>query len=760
MMKFLILKRAPLQIELEVFTAVQEVGGGGGGLGQEKFQLDDLIDFMTDRERVVWEYGWKCDDKGKEVENSASIFEFEKSDTNDDSSEGTGNPYFSKKIILFNKNSVRKENNKVKVNGIEKHWIRCRVLKDPFYTELEQFEIGRFPLIHGIIAKVFIDGTFAEKPGEGVSDGTIGGNGAGNGIDNGGGNSADHGSVVPDKLFYKDVPIDVLNDAEKYPFGKQPFTYDIFYIGSNDCFSKKNADITITFEGFNAVHFMGNLPPIDGKNSPILSWEYWNGKGWDLIKVDPNAITANSLKFRCPIDISPTNIHGFENYWIRVRITSGDYGKGDVTITSKQPEPPDISKQTVTWNTDVIKPPKFTKILIGINYNEVTPANLGGGSGSLQENEILDESNKFVSPFCMTFNNLNYKVFTDQNNKIISPFIPFTKFLDYEDNLSVRANRDHSEKKPLEILTSPSLNFYTKKLEQITHNNCNAYFGFNGKLESGPYHLYFSIIENKEVPEHIQKGLNFYYCGDSGWKRLFVKDGTNYFTQRGTIKLFLPSDFKKQHLFGKDLFWIKVEDTNNLFDSKFNVIPNIRGIYLNTAVCTNSSLIRDELITVEENDGTDFAKYRVYNKPILSFAENVTFENGNGDNVDGEVDGDGDDGNGQPYQSAEEVWVREKQKLSLTDRNFLQNNKRLIEGKDPLGNILETWVKWSDAESVTVDSVTRNAAATYRNYSLDRIEGLITLGPAFESSLKSIILYDYKKGGKISYKECFWRQQI
>ena len=38
----------------------------------------------------------------------------------------------------------------------------------------------------------------------------------------------------------------------------------------------------------------------------------------------------DELNFLCPDDIDIFSVNGNENYWIRARLVSGDYGKGKI----------------------------------------------------------------------------------------------------------------------------------------------------------------------------------------------------------------------------------------------------------------------------------------------------------------------------------------------------------------------------------------------------------------------------------------------
>lgn len=97
-----------------------------------------------------------------------------------------------------------------------------------------------------------------------------------------------------DALFHNNTPLD--SKKSFYPFGHIPQVNDSFYIASSEAFSKKGFQIEVS--GLST----------DSNN---LSWEYWNGASWKSL---------DGQSFKCPNDISPTNVNGEENYWIRVRL--------------------------------------------------------------------------------------------------------------------------------------------------------------------------------------------------------------------------------------------------------------------------------------------------------------------------------------------------------------------------------------------------------------------------------------------------------
>ncbi len=148
-------------------------------------------------------------------------------------------------------------------------------------------------------------------------------------------NIAPASAAAPDMAFFNNIAIDLTKDF--YPFGERPKFNDTFYIGSKEAFSKEKAVITIEVTLSDGVD-----PPAPGIIT--LVWEYWDGKSWGTIYktgkqgVDgeqgdfkfsdsTKAFTSKgSVIFTCP-KIEKKEINGQENYWIRVRIIEGNYGK-------------------------------------------------------------------------------------------------------------------------------------------------------------------------------------------------------------------------------------------------------------------------------------------------------------------------------------------------------------------------------------------------------------------------------------------------
>ncbi|MHC1599502.1 MAG: putative baseplate assembly protein [Candidatus Methanospirareceae archaeon] len=244
--------------------------------------------------------------------------------------------------------------------------------------------------------------------------------------------------ILPDMTFCNDVPLDLtLGDTQNfktpvYPFGKTPRVYDTFYIASQDCFSKKGTEINIAF----SLSRCGQ-PGADGI---MLSWEYWDGKGWKVIKnlADGSNFTKSEeiIKFTCPGDMELNQVNGQENYWMRVRIVNGDYGKEEFI------RDPDSVIETWKIDRSQIIPPIIKKL--AITYT-ISPKNL---------------------QHCLTYNNLEFKDVTEESKTKNKSFKPFQPLDDLHRSLYICFDKK-IEKGPISILISLEDQDYGENIPKI-----------------------------------------------------------------------------------------------------------------------------------------------------------------------------------------------------------------------------------------------------------------------------------------------------
>ncbi len=98
-----------------------------------------------------------------------------------------------------------------------------------------------------------------------------------------------------------------------------------------------------------------------GYQNPELSWEYYDGQGWRRLEegfVDGTANLSSTGKvgFTVPDDLSPTEIGGKTDYWVRARLVGGDYGRPNYIVQTNG------NVQSVTVDTSAMHPPEILAI--------------------------------------------------------------------------------------------------------------------------------------------------------------------------------------------------------------------------------------------------------------------------------------------------------------------------------------------------------------------------------------------------------------
>lgn len=221
----------------------------------------------------------------------------------------------------------------------------------------------------------------------------------------GGGDDEDE-AFKPSMAFSNDVPLSL--DAEEfYPFGRMPHPPATLYLASEEAFTKDGGEIDVEFlaptdeeseitEALEAGEcpwcddYEGDYPETharqahpdeweafdsgddeetDGEDGdaedrltpdragplagpPEISWEYWNGNGWTRLDIDSDETDAfregGSVQFTVPEDLESTAVSGHEDFWIRARLVSGNYGEPQYEVSEdgtrgqliQRPDPP------------------------------------------------------------------------------------------------------------------------------------------------------------------------------------------------------------------------------------------------------------------------------------------------------------------------------------------------------------------------------------------------------------------------------------
>lgn len=181
-------------------------------------------------------------------------------------------------------------------------------------------------------------------------------------------------SLRPEMVFSNDVPLSP-EDGDFYPLGKLPHPPTTLYLSSEEALTKQGGVVDVEFAAPEDEEAPGTDDE-DGADEerrlraprggplagpPEISWEYWNGNGWTRLVLETDetsALTApGRVRFTVPDDLDSTSVSGHENFWIRARLVSGNYGQPEYEVTSEgvrgelvqRPEPPVYGDVTVRY---------------------------------------------------------------------------------------------------------------------------------------------------------------------------------------------------------------------------------------------------------------------------------------------------------------------------------------------------------------------------------------------------------------------------
>lgn len=220
------------------------------------------------------------------------------------------------------------------------------------------------------------------------------------------------------------------------------------------------------------------------------------------------------------------------------------------------------------------------------------------------------------------------------------------------------------------------------------------YMGFDRPLKNGPLRLLCSMGETlmEKLPY-----VDFEYFDGRHWRNLNIVDETECFRKTGLLTIIAPEHFTSLCLFGKDRYWIRILDYENLYQREEGQlsIPYLDGIYLNSTVIRGTETMEEELFYVLPNQENLVCH--------LNF---------------GQID-------------KLEVWVNEKKRLHPKDWMELKKQRRIREVCDSSGTVQEIWVLWEETEQFFTkkeenDPKENNAKEHQkRSYQVDRIEGTV-----------------------------------
>ncbi|MCY7353868.1 MAG: putative baseplate assembly protein [Lysobacter sp.] len=243
--------------------------------------------------------------------------------------------------------------------------------------------------------------------------------------------------LKPEAAYTDSAPLDTENVF--FPFGLQPAKFTTFFIGSEETFKRRGANVEIAI----VLKQEGK----EGNNGLTLGYEYYNGERWQPLSTSlPTKLDDASnrfqddgvISFKCPEDWAECAVNGDKNHWLRIRIDGGDYGQP----LQLQVGTDSSGNPVVNAVASSLKPPAIIRLTLSYTY--FTPS------------KLLDH--------CVAYNGF---VFRDHSHDVRWTRRPFTPFLSNE------------EREPA------------------------FHFGFDRKLPPGLIGLYADVAESNEGDQPV-----------------------------------------------------------------------------------------------------------------------------------------------------------------------------------------------------------------------------------------------------------------
>ncbi len=304
----------------------------------------------------------------------------------------------------------------------------------------------------------------------------------------------------------------------------------------------------------------------DVSSNPLLSWEYWNDRGWwslaGVVDETANLKRSGAISFTIPSDLKPTQVQSQKGRWIRARLVGGDYGRESYTITSTPAAGGSQSaatRQEVTVDTNDVRPPIVVRLGVAYRIDQPTPPALvlASDSGSWSDQS---DCNRAKLPF---------DVFVPVSTRL-APFGP---------------------------AAAPPVGGHA------------LYIGFSQPPLGASVKLFFKIATEQD--NTALAPLKAEVLRDRAFELVPTEDETLALGESGMVTMSIDGPLALTELFGSAAYWIRLTPTRNA--STWS--PSIAGAFVN---CTWASAIESqELEILGTSDGSPDQMVVLSRKPVL-----------------------------------------------------------------------------------------------------------------------------------------------
>lgn len=390
-------------------------------------------------------------------------------------------------------------------------------------------------------------------------------------------------AALPDAVLAGGSVIDPGRDF--LPFGERPRLGDTFYFASRALAGAPGADVTLRITLTNPDDESGTPLPAEA-HDVVLAWEFWNRESgrWELLgrsggtpdatygfEDGSAALTAHdedgfaTVTFTRPATMGETEVDGRTAYWVRVRLSGGNYGKDAFYTEAKDA------------SGNVIKYPETD-----FPIYRLEPASFRPPSVRALEIDVEHEVAAHPVDAVVTEND---DVVADHTKTIADggSFTPFVLSADTEPALYLGFERPGSEN------------------------------GFDNRAVT----LFLAVAEatyDDADPDRRTQGrpdVVWEYRTARGWARLGARDETAGLTRRGTLTFIGPPDFRASTELGRTAFWLRAR----LAEGGHVVPPALTRVLTNTVWATHATEIVGE--TLGSGNGERGQRFRATRAPVL-----------------------------------------------------------------------------------------------------------------------------------------------
>lgn len=358
-----------------------------------------------------------------------------------------------------------------------------------------------------------------------------------------------------------------------FPFGEKPRFGDAFYLAHREAFSEEGASVTVTLNLTNTVATAKPKPPA-ASSDLRLRWEYWDGATWvalgdsvptaDTVGASFNDTTraltrSGAVTFVPPTRPAPTAVAGVENYWVRARIVTGDYGV-EARYARKRDAAGNVLNE-YEYVEATFAPPSLQPPSVGY---------------TLVRQQVRAEA-------VFTSNSLDLEDVTAAAFDPARVFQPFKPIPDARPTLY------------LGFTLPPGRAAFPNGVVSLYLGVADVAHGTPPDAAAGP------------APPRVA-----WECRTArGWTPLLVRDGTGQLTRRGIVEFLAPADFAPSREFGQERFWLRARNDGGAYRHS----PRLGRVLPNTTMAAQTSTLADEALG--SSDSSASQRFRASRAPVL-----------------------------------------------------------------------------------------------------------------------------------------------